>query len=380
MRLFATRRFRAAPLLLAACLLPFAINAVAAVPSNIQEKLRAGGINLTFWFTYRDNPKIEPRMFWPDASDIAQLRRIGFRHVRVPFERAWIADPTSPSRVNPARAEEYVGALERLAGEGLLVVATLTSTNDDIARMLTDKGWRDTTSGLWWSLAKQLTARIPPDRLIIEVLNEPANEDPAASMALMQTLAGAVRDAAPKYTIAVAGHKYSSVDELVQLKPFQDDNLVYTFHFYEPMNFTHQGAWWGWPMWAKLKGLPYPSNEFQIDSVLDYMEPDAQPHARYYGQQNWNKAKLAEVLGKAAQWQADNKVPVWCSEFGAIKTVAPAGSRDAWLRDTRSLLQERGMGWTHFDFAQHMGIADGPQGRRQWDRGAIQALGMTPPP
>ncbi len=365
-------------MLLFASLLALPAFAQAEVPAAIQSKL-ARGINLSFWFTYRDNPQIDPNLFRPDAADLAQLRRIGFRHVRLPFERAWIADASNPSRVDAARAGEFMSSVERLAAQGFLVVITLTSTTDDINRMLTDKAWRDTVAALWWSLAKQLSSRVPADKLMFEVLNEPATEDAAASVALMQTLAGAVRDAAPQHSIAVAGHKYSSVDELVTLKPFLDRNLIYTFHFYEPMNFTHQGAYWGWPMWGKLRGLPYPSSPALVEPLLATLDADAQPHARYYGQQEWNRAKLAAILDKAAQWQAQNGVPVWCSEFGAIKTQMPPASRAAWLRDTRELLEQRHIGWTHFDFSQHMGLVDGAQGQRVWNLDAVKALGLKAP-
>lgn len=353
--------------------------AAADVPAAIQAGL-ARGVNLSFWFTYRDNPSIDPQLFWPVREDLVRLRAAGFRHVRVPFERAWLADPANPSRIAAERAGEYAAALEMAAAQGLLVVATLTANNDDLARMLRDKAWRDTVAAFWWSLAKFLAPRLGPDRLVFEVLNEPANDDAAASQQLMQTLAGAVRDAAPAHTLVVGGHKYSGVDELLQLKPLLDRNVVYTFHFYEPMNFTHQGAWWGWPMWAKLRGLPYPSAPALVEALLPALDAEAQPHARYYGQQEWNRARLAAILDKVAQWQAANRVPVWCSEFGVIKTVTPVDSRIAWLRDTRSLLEERHIGWTHFDFVQHMGIADGPRGQRRWDARALAALGLTAPP
>jgi len=379
MRFVITRSFHRFRLLAVFALLALgAGSALAEVPAAVQSKL-SRGINLSFWFANRDNPKIEPRLFWPDRSDLAQLRSIGFRHVRIPLERAWIADPRDPSKIDPAHADEFARAVELVAANQLLAVVTLTTTTDDLDRMLTDKPWRDTVAALWWSLARQLSARVPADKLVFEVINEPATENAAASVALMQTLAGAVRDAAPRHTIVVAGHKYSSVDELVTLKPFLDTNLVYSFHFYEPMNFTHQGAWWGWPMWAKLRGLPYPSTEALVAPLLASLDADAQPHARYYGQQEWNRGKLAAILDKVAQWQAQNGVPAWCSEFGAVKTNTAPASRQAWLRDTRTLLEQRRIPWTHFDFSQHMGIVDGAQGERVWDRGALEALGLGAP-
>lgn len=351
----------------------------AEVPSAVQAKL-ARGINLSFWFTYRGNPTIDPQLFRPDDADLSKLRKMGFRHVRIAFDYAWLVDAGNPAHANPQRAAELGDALQQIASHDLMAVVTMNADNDYLKRLLGDPVTLNSASAFWWSLARQLSSRLPSDKLVFEVLNEPGDDDAAASLKVMQTLAGSVRDAAPAYTIAVAGHKYSSIDELLALVPFQDKNLVYTFHFYEPFNFTHQGASWGWPMWAKFHGFPYPSSVEALAPVLPTLDADARPHAAFYGQQNWDRAKLAAMLDRVAEWKNRNQVPVWCSEFGAVKTVAPPGSREAWLRDTRELLEARGIPWTHFDFAQHMGLVDGPQGARRWNRGAVEALGLRAPP
>eukprot|EP00456_Euglypha_rotunda_P006390 TRINITY_DN11096_c0_g1_i4.p2 TRINITY_DN11096_c0_g1~~TRINITY_DN11096_c0_g1_i4.p2 ORF type:complete len:149 (+),score=37.40 TRINITY_DN11096_c0_g1_i4:552-998(+) len=136
-------RFCAAVAMLAVSSQP----AFAEVPAVVQSKL-SRGINLSFWFANRDNPKIEPRLFWPDRSDLAQLRSIGLRHVRIPLERAWIADPRDPSKIEPNHADEFARAVELVASNNLLAVVTLTTTTDDLNRMLTDKPWRDTVAAL----------------------------------------------------------------------------------------------------------------------------------------------------------------------------------------------------------------------------------------
>ena len=350
----------------------------AAVPDTIQTQLQRG-INLSFWFTYRGDPSIDPQRFRPDDADLRQLRAVGFRHARIAFDHAWLVDPVDARRVNPQRVDELGAALQKVSSFGLLPVVTMNADNAFLQRLLTQPAVRDSTAAFWWSLSRALAARLPADKLVFEVLNEPATDDAAASLKVMQTLAGAVRDAAPRHTIVVAGHKYSSVDELLALVPFQDDNLIYTFHFYEPFNFTHQGASWGWPMWTRFHDFPYPSSPAAMAPLLPQFDEEARSHAAWYGQQAWNRDKLAAMLDRVAAWRDQHRVVVWCSEFGVLKTYAPATSRQAWLRDTRELLEARQIGWAHFDFSQHMGLVDGVQGARQWDRGAVQALGLAAP-
>lgn len=78
--------------------------------------------------------------------------------------------------------------------------------------------------------------------------------------------------------------------------PLEADNLIYTFHFYEPKNFTHQGAYWGWPMWISFSGFPYPSSPAAVAPRLAQVADDVKPHLTHYGEARWNRARLATQL------------------------------------------------------------------------------------
>jgi endoglucanase len=83
---------------------------------------------------------------------------------------------------------------------------------------------------------------------------------------------------------------------------------------------------------------------------------------------------------KAAQWGRLHNVPVWCGEFGALKTWAKPEHRRAWLRDVRAELEAHGIGWTHWDYAGDFGIVSGPRGQREPDALSLEALGLPGPP
>ncbi len=57
------------------------------------------------------------------------------------------------------------------------------------------------------------------------------------------------------------------------MEPVRDENVIYTFHEYNPMWFTHQGANWGTQGWVFLRGVPYPSTPQNVQAVLA-QEPD----------------------------------------------------------------------------------------------------------
>lgn len=346
-------------------------------PAAVRERL-ARGLNLSFWFTYRNDAGIDPRLWQPDSEDLRRIRAMGFRHVRIPVDQGWLADPKNPAMPETTHLAELRRALDELAADDLLSVIALDGQAEWKTRLASDPAALDTTAALWKNLAGAL-ATLPPDRLVFEALNEPATDDTQTSQRIMQRLHDAIREVAPSHTIVVAGPKFSSVPELLLLTPLADPNVVYTFHFYEPFNFTHQGATWGWPMWAKFRGWPYPSSEAAVAPLLDAAPADVMPHLRFYGQQNWSRDKLAAPLDQATDWAKAHGVLLWCGEFGAMKTYAPPGSREAWLRDARELMEARGIYWAHFDYLNHFGIAGGQQGAREYDAGALAALGLKPP-
>lgn len=55
--------------------------------------------------------------------------------------------------------------------------------------------------------------------------------------------------------------KRGSLATLTQMEPYADKNLIYTYHFYEPFLFTHQGANWTDKITASLKDIPFPYNK-----------------------------------------------------------------------------------------------------------------------
>ncbi len=50
--------------------------------------------------------------------------------------------------------------------------------------------------------------------------------------------------------------------------------MIYNFHFYDPHEFTHQGAGWGEAWWSYTHGIPYPATEASMQELLQEV-PDA---------------------------------------------------------------------------------------------------------
>ena len=334
----------------------------------------ARGVNLAHAFTASADG---PPMWNVGAQDYALIRGLGLRHVRSLIELGLIIDPGSEDGLNAAAVTELHRAIDEANRAGLMFVLALQLDDASKQRLAVDSIARQRLATLWQVLAKALAA-IPPDDLVFELLNEPTIEDTAIVQSLMVQLVAAVREVAPRHTLVVTGPHFSDAQNLLQLQPLADPNLVYSFHFYEPHNFTHQGANWGWSMWRQLHNLPYPSSPEAVAPVLDTLTADARPHAEWYGQERWNRDRLAAPIMQVAEWGRRHKLQIWCSEFGVYRYYVNERYRSAWLRDVRELLESGGIAWTHWDYANGFGLASGEPGERKAEVATVQALGLMP--
>lgn len=363
-------------LLLTACGLRGESAAADSAPPPEVMRALARGVNLSTWFTDRDSPNIRPQRWFADASDFKLIRKLGLRHVRIPVSPAFLEDPKQPGTLKEDRLAELRQAIAQAQTEGLLVIIALQPSSE-IKQRLSEEGTLAALEAFWRVLAKALEPA-PAQLLVLEALNEPELEDAKRSRQVMQRLVAAIRSSAPRHSIVVAGHKFSGAQELAAMEPLPDGNLIYAFHFYEPHNFTHQGATWGWPMWAKFANWPYPSTPEAVAPLLDAADPEAREHLAWYGEQRWNRAKLGEWLDQAGLWAAKHEVPIWCNEFGAVRDAMSPESRRAWLTDAHELLEARRIPWTHWDYAGHFGLVTGDRGQRSLDSDAVAGLGLSP--
>lgn len=325
----------------------------------------ARGVNLSNWLQH--GPPAEAARYAPDAGDWRRIRALGLTHVRLPVNPSALPDDAALAALR--------AAIQAAHAEDLLVVLAVQLPPEAKAQLGASGEARDALAAQWRRIAGALRD-LPPTHLAFEPLNEPELADAASSRELQAVLVAVLRVAVPFHTMVVSGHRYSGVDELAALRPLADANVVYGFHFYEPHNFTHQGANWGDLKWAMLSNFPYPSSPEAVAPLLAAAPDAARDLLRWHGEERWNRERIRARLATAAQWAREHRVPVWCSEFGVLKIHAGAAERAAWLADVRTALEDDGIPWTHWDYAGPFGIVDGPGGARTEDTVAIEALGL----
>jgi endoglucanase len=194
-----------------------------------------------------------------------------------------------------------------------------------------------------------------PEKVFLEVMNEPSAEKPEDWNKVQSKLISAIRSGAPNHTIIassnlrVAVNDWNNIQALLDTEIVEDKNVVYNFHCYVPFVFTHQGATWGWRALQFIKSIPYPSTPQAIAPLLsEIRDSEAKSAVENYGKEEWNKAKLLKVLSPIAEWAKTNEVPVICNEFGAIPWITPRDSMLRYLKDIRQVFEIYGIGWGHW--------------------------------
>lgn len=306
---------------------------------------------------------------------VKALAKAGFKHARLTVDpkRIWL--PESPAILDPDGMKRLDAVLDRLLEHGLAVSVDI---HDPDKRVWNDAEWGTRFVAFWGALAKHLSKR-DPERLFLEVCNEPLSDTPAVWDALQARCLAAMRKSAPKHTLIASPNmqiepgNWNVLEVMKTFKPVADTNVVYTFHYYNPFLFTHQGATWSWDGVKGLQGLPYPSSPDAVAAAAErYPEPQ-KGYITQYGKERWDAAKMAADMKPYLDWARKYKVPITCGEFGAYKN-GPTQDRLVWLRDVRLALDLYQVPWTIWDDGGGFGVTNGKDA--ELDQKALKALDL----
>ena len=353
-------------------------SATSAVPAERLERLTRG-INLSHWMAQTGVTPERIRSYIT-AADARRIRRMGFRHVRLTVDGAWLMLEGTPSWLPAERLALFDEGVRMMREAGLAVIVDIHPEDDFKRRLRDDPAFVDAFVTFWKTLATHLDRTTDPEWVFLEVLNEPVMATDVWQP-IQRRVVKAMRAGSPRHTIIVSGGEWSSIEQLQQIQPLDDPNIVYNFHFYEPGTFTHQGANWGYEKWQLLRSLPYPSTPENVEPALQGVQDDeVRWMIRKYGEERWNAERIRAQIEKAVEWsRAHGGLPLTCNEFGTYATYAPRMARLNWLRDVREALEAAGIGWAMWDYAGGFGVVTGqnPATRRQ-DGSVVQSLGLWP--
>ena len=334
------------------------------------------GVNLSSFYAQTRDISQARLDAYMSTADMRALKAAGFDHVRLSINPALlIASPkTGTLRDGPmASLDKTVG---QLLDAGLNVILDIHAEEDWKAALTHGDDGASNLYAFWLNFAAHY-AKSDPERVFFEALNEPSMDDLYRWEGIQDRAVAMIRRVAPQHTIIATAAAWGHQDGLLAMEPVRDENVIYTFHDYDPMWFTHQGATWSTTSWAFLHGVPYPSTPQNIQSVLG-QEPDERVRLEVerYGEDQWGPARVQTEVDAIAKWAEERNVPLYCGEFGAFKDHSDPKMRAAWINDTRTALESRQIGWAMWDYDGNFGLANKTSAGIVFDPAILQALGM----
>ncbi|MBX3513892.1 MAG: cellulase family glycosylhydrolase [Xanthobacteraceae bacterium] len=376
-------------------------------------------INIAQWFTW---PRYEAApatgILWPpyknvprppDEAELAALKRSGFDTVRLPV------DPAPFIVFEGERREEVYrilfSALAKIRGAGLNVIVDLhpNSRHPVWGQHAVAAGIVSPAFSAYLGVVEEMARRLDAHakHAALELINEPrvkcAGAEQLRWQAMAKRLVGSARAGSKRLTLVLTGACVSSLEGLLALDPqaIGDPNLIYTFHFYDPFSFTHQGASFiPWPD-KYLDEVPWPASKRPIEQSLALIEKrvaaapklddtarqraadGARANLQKYYRSNAGAALISERFAKVAEWAKVHDIPakrIFVGEFGVIRKAAgSAGAlcedRMQWLHDIRATAEQFGFNWAYFNYDGAFAIVKTDTDRRL-DPDVLASLGL----
>ncbi|MFC4293238.1 glycoside hydrolase family 5 protein [Sphingorhabdus arenilitoris] len=277
----------------------------------------------------------------PVEKDLYEIAAIGFDTVRFPIRWSAYADTKPPYTIDPdmfKRADEVVDWATKYKLNIIVDMHHYDELFED------PEGHKERFIALWQQVAEHYKDR--PDSVLFEIINEPHKKltnDVVEPM--LTTILADIRKSNPTRKVIMGGDFWSGISSLETFDPPKDPNVIATFHFYEPFNFTHQGASWV---------DPSPPAPAQFGSDADY-------------------AWLDKMADATIKFQQRTGVPLFLGEFGAIDS-APLKERVRYTYAVRKQAEALNIGWCVWAYTNtfHVRRDDG------WIPSMVAALGLPP--
>lgn len=198
---------------------------------------------------------------------------------------------------------------------------------------------------VWSQLASRYADE--PASVVFELLNEPHGQlDAETWNAFFPKLLDVVRESNPTRNVIIGPVGWNSFRHLDALElPEDDRHLIVTFHYYEPFDFTHQGANWVEEQFSRLKNVPFGTPE-QV-------------------------AQIGKDFDTVKAWSEKHDRPILLGEFGAYDK-GPMESRVLWTDTVSRAAHERGFARAYWQFSSDFLLYD--FGKQAWVEPILRAV------
>ena len=280
--------------------------------------------------------------------DVINIKNMGMDHIRLGFDQ--IVLETAPYVYNERTmelVENFVGLCQK---HGLGIVLNLhkcIGNYCDIEESVTlfdSQELQDRFVALWLELERRFHDN---DGVMFELLNEVRDIDPELWNDLAEKAVNALRSVNKTRKIIVGSTCWNNPNKLDKLRLFDDENVIYTFHIYDPSEFTHQRGVLHWKQLYYNRKMEYPGD---IEKYREFYRLVYKNEKAYSHVDRMDINYMREIFEPVKKFRQEHPDKIlWCGEFGTIRH-ADMNSRESWMRDVISLCLENGVPYSVWNY------------------------------
>lgn len=305
------------------------------------------GVNFTIWLEYADANNVNEDFF--TKKDFENVKSLGCDVVRLPIQFERFCSEEDGYKI----PQVLLNILDRVASWAeelkLYVIFDFhnktnidSRTSEDVAKILVP---------VWTQMAERY--KDSSEYIVFELMNEPHGIEIPLWNEVISDLFKKVRAIDNRHFIIVGGADWNSFTGMKALPKFEDDKVIYTFHFYDPHTFTHQGA--SWCHMERVIGIPFPYDPAKMPEMPeDATEAEKQCFEHYSEQGTLDK--VVNCFDRYVDFSLERNAPVFCGEFGCFAPFIEPEMRANWYRIVTGLLNERNIARTSWDYYGAFGI------------------------
>ncbi|MBE5849063.1 MAG: glycoside hydrolase family 5 protein [Lachnospiraceae bacterium] len=308
------------------------------------------GVNLGGWLSQCVAYTEEHFNNFITGEDIKRIKSFGLDHVRVPVDYdVFMKEQGDLDVVNSEGISHIDDCIDWCRKHGLNMILDLHKAKGymfdagavpDADVFFEDEMLQETFYDTW----EMFAARYGKDKdiLAFELLNEVVNPDYESKWNEIATKAiGKIRAIAPDSYIIVGGVNYNNVFAVPGIKVPVDEKIVFNFHCYEPLCFTHQKAYWVEGMTDDYD-MTYPED---IEYIRRKSEEFSKNHmgAVFNEVMDGEGAFFDKMFKVAVDTAIEKNVPLYCGEYGVIDR-APLSDTLNWMKDIHASFEKFGIG------------------------------------
>ncbi|MBQ3662947.1 MAG: cellulase family glycosylhydrolase [Clostridia bacterium] len=293
------------------------------------------GVNLGGWMSQCDYSEERLHGFIRE-SDYQQIAEWGFDHVRLPVDYNVIQNADGSMKEEGLRLIDH--ALELAEKHRLNTVLDLHKTQgfsfdagEHEDGFFESEKYQEYFYTVWECFAKRYGTH---GGIMFDLLNEVTEERYIGTWnRVSQECIRRIRESATDVPILVGSYRWNSAKTVPELNSPLDDHVFYNFHFYEPIHFTHQGAYWR-------------ADTQDISLRFSYLESGMS--------EQFVEDFIASALAKAEK----ERTELYCGEYGVIDVVPPEEAVK-WFRTVHSVFEKHGIGRCLWSYKQmDFGLSD----------------------